>query len=137
MSETLDANVFLRYITQDNDDQSSRAQRLFEELAAGTRTLVTSEAVVAEVVYVLSSKNLYDLTRTEIRARLRPLLLMRGLTLGAKHACLAAFDLYVEYPRLSFVDALCAARALRDTDGHVVSFDRGFDRVAGVTRREP
>jgi len=39
--------------------------------------------------------------------------------------------------RLSFADACRAVLAMEFDPPHVISFDRGFDRVAGLRRVEP
>lgn len=52
----LDANIFLRFLTGDNPDQSQRAYGLLQRIENGEIAATTSEAVVLEVVFVLSSK---------------------------------------------------------------------------------
>jgi predicted nucleic acid-binding protein len=61
---------------------------------------------------------------------------MRGLQLPRKRAILQALDLYAS-TALDFVDALNVAylQDLRLTT--IVSFDRDFDRIPGLQRREP
>ena len=135
--EFLDTNVIIRYLTGDNAEQAQRAYHLFQQVEAGKRLITTCEAVLAEVVYVLSSKVLYNLDRNEIRTHLRTIITLRGLRLSHKTTYLQALDLYVEHPYLSFVDALCAAQAQRTHSSHILSFDRDFDRVPGLMRREP
>lgn len=49
---------------------------------------------------------------------------------------LRALDLYAIYP-LDFEDAIILARMERQKITELYSFDRGFDAVAGITRREP
>lgn len=48
-----------------------------------------------------------------------------------------AFDLYVEFSRLSFVDALCAAYARHSEDKTVVSFDHDFRNLPDVVWEQP
>ena len=99
--------------------------------------MTTSEAVLVEVVYVLSSGRLYDLPRDRIRALLAGVLSLRGLHIPGKRRYLEALDLYADRASLSFVDALTAAQVRRLPDATLVSFDRAFDRIEGLTRREP
>ena len=47
-----------------------------------------------------------------------------------------AFDLYVRL-RLPFADAYYAALMQRRGIQEIISFDKDFDRIPGVTRREP
>jgi predicted nucleic acid-binding protein len=55
-TEFLDTNVVIRYLTQDNPDQTARATRFLQQLETGERQVITCEAVLVEIVQVLSSK---------------------------------------------------------------------------------
>ena len=99
-------------------------------------TLTATETVVAEVVYVLSSKRTYNLPRDQIRARLYPLLTLQGLRLPQRRTVLRALDLYVAY-EIDFEDALIVAHMQRQAIRDVYSYDRDFDQVPGINRQEP
>ena len=90
-----------------------------------------------ETVQVLSSRRLYNVSREEIRTRLGAVLRVRGLNLPNKRTYLRALDLYVEYARLSFVDALCVAHAQRTVEATVISFDQDYRDIAGIRWAEP
>jgi predicted nucleic acid-binding protein len=49
----LDANIFIRYLTNDDPANADRVEKLLESAAAGKERLLTTEMVVAEVVWVL------------------------------------------------------------------------------------
>lgn len=133
----LDTNIIIRYVTQDNPEQATRAYRLLQQLEAGDLSLVTTEGVLIEAVQVLSSRNLYNLPRQEIATHLSAVILLQGLKLPNKRMYLRALELYTSFPHLDFVDALNVAYMERAGDTAIVSFDRDFDRVPGITRREP
>lgn len=133
----LDTNIIIRYVTQDNPEQATRAYRLLQQLEAGDLSLVTTEGVLIEAVQVLSSRNLYNLPRQEIATHLSAVILLQGLKLPNKRMYLRALELYTSFPHLDFVDALNVAHMERAGDTAIVSFDRDFDRVPGITRREP
>ena len=132
----VDTNVFVRHLTNDDAGQAERARRIFAEVEAGSRRVTTSEAILAEVVYVLTSKTLYNASRRQVRQLLAPILGLRRFKLHNKTSYLEALDLFAEIRSLSFPDAIAVAHARR-TDVRIVSFDKGFDRIAGVTREEP
>lgn len=99
--------------------------------------MATSEAVVAEVVYVLASPGIYGISRQFMAERLGALLAGNGLRIEHKVAILEALQMYGETD-LSFVDCLCAAHAKRAPySGAIYSYDRGLDRVPGVRCLEP
>jgi predicted nucleic-acid-binding protein len=137
MAPPLDTNVIIRHLTADNPRQSPLAHQLMQELDVGARSVTLTEAVLVEAVQVLSSKVLYNLPRSDIRQHLRGIIQLRGVVLPRKPRYLRALDLYASTPRLSFVDALLAVYAEADPSLTVLSFDRGFDGLAAVTRREP
>ena len=131
----LDTNVILRYLIQDSPDMAQRAYRLFQQAREGHITLITSEAVIAEVVHILSSKVLYNLPRPQVRMHLTNILTFRGLKLTYKKVYLRAINLYAS-TNLDFVDAVLAAHAER-LNVAVASFDRDFDKIPSVRRYEP
>ena len=134
----LDANVILRYLTRDDEAKAEACYELFQQVQRGEAELATCEAIVAEVIYVLSSPRLtYRLSHEEIRARLLPLLTLRGLRLPQKRVCLQALDTYASSPSVDFEDALATAHMEQRGIAEIVSYDRDFDRVPGVHRIEP
>ena len=133
----LDTNIVIRYLTQDDPDQSARAKALLDQVEAGTLQVTTSETVLGELVFVLSSKRLYNLPREEIRAYLAAFLGLKGLRLPNKRMYLRALELYATIPRLDFADALHVAEMERRKLTTIISFDEDFDDIEGITRREP
>ncbi len=134
----LDANVILRYLTRDDETKASACFELFQQVRRGETELTTCEAIVAEVVYVLSSPRLpYRLSPEQIRVRLLPLLTLRGLRLPQKRVCLEALDIYASSPSLDFEDALAIAHMEQSGITEIVSYDRDFDSAPGVRRVEP
>ena len=132
----VDSNVFLCYLTQDSPRQAQACYELFQKAQRLEITLTTSEAIVAEVVYVLSSKVTYNLSPEQIRSRLYPLLSVRGLKIPYRRACLRALDIYATY-KLDFEDALAIAQMERQKLTEIYSYDHDFNGVSSITRIEP
>lgn len=133
----LDTNIILRYLTRDDEKKAAACFALFQRLKRGEEEVATAEAIVTEVVYVLSSPAHYRLSHEEIRARLAPIIGLRGLKLPNKRLYLHALDLYVSYPSLDFEDALTVAHMARANIEELYSYDGDFDRVSTVRRVEP
>jgi predicted nucleic acid-binding protein len=76
----VDTNIFIRYLTRDDPDKAKACFELFKRASTNEIALTTTEAVMSEVVYVLSSKKTYNLARPDIRARLYPLLSVKEFT---------------------------------------------------------
>jgi predicted nucleic acid-binding protein len=137
----LDANIFLRALVRSDADQehvkAASCAALFERLASGGEEATTLEVIIATVCYVLRSPRQYGLAPSEVAARLRPLLLVRGLKLPYKRTVLRALDLWSAWPRLDFDDALLVAHAERLGGAEILSLNRAFDTIPDVVRMEP
>ena len=134
----LDTNVILRYLTKDDEAKAEACYRLFRRMRHGEEEVLTCEAIVSEVVYVLSSRRApYRLSHEEIRGRLMPILTLRGLKLPQKSVYIRALDIYALSTRLDFEDALAAAHMERQGITEILSYDKDFDLVAGIQRVEP
>ncbi|MBI2872659.1 MAG: type II toxin-antitoxin system VapC family toxin [Chloroflexi bacterium] len=134
----LDTNVILRYLTKDDEAKAEACYQLFQRVKQGGEELFTCEAIVTEVVYVLSSPRApYRLSHEEVSARLLPILTLRGLKLPQKRVYLRALDLYASSPFLDFEDALAVAHMEQRGMAEIISYDSDFDRVTGLQRVEP
>lgn len=75
---------------------------------------------------------------SEISARLKPLIGLTGFHIENKRRYLRAFDVFSSYaPHLDFEDALSVAYIENVDPPELYSFDRDFDRIPQITRREP
>ena len=134
--EIVDANIFIRSITQDDPAAGPRALAYLDDLAEEPVRAMTTEAVVAEVVYILGAKTHYALARSRIVEELATILALPGLVIEHRTAIRRALDVYGG-TSVDFPDALMVAHAERIGASAIVSFDRDYDRFPSVTRREP
>jgi uncharacterized protein len=132
----LDTNIVLRYLTRDLPEQAQRCRDLLMRVDAGEVEITTSESVIAEIVYVLSSPRTYALPRTRVRELLEPVLHLRGLKLEHRTTYLRALALYVAHP-IDFEDAVSAAHMERLGISDIVSYDHHFDGLPCICRVEP
>ena len=133
----LDANIFLRALTQSTDPviqgMHEHASDLFRRAERGEVEVTTSDAVLAEVAFVLTSKAHYQLAVGDAAGRLATLLRVRGVKLRDKRIVLRALDLWTAHPRLGFVDALTASYA-QQSGVELATFDRDFDDLPDIVR---
>ncbi len=134
--EFVDTNVIVRAVTDDDLNQKERARRLFRRVEDGEAILTTCESVLVEVVQVLSSKRLYGWPRGAIRDYLVGLLNLVGFQIPGKRSYLRALELYGS-TNIDFVDALNIAHMERAGITTILSFDKDFDDVPDINRREP
>ncbi len=134
----LDANIILRYLTNDDSAKAAACFALLQAVKEGREQLQTTESIVAEAVYVLSSsRQPYRLSRADIVLSLLPIVRLRGLHVPRKKVVLRALDIYQVYSHLDFEDALSVASMEQSNVREIVSYDTDFDRVAAITRQEP
>lgn len=136
----LDANLFLRALTQSPDPaiqlMNQTAGNLFRQAERGDVEVTTSDAIIAEVAFILTSKAHYGLPVGEAAGRIAAMLRLRGVKIRDKRIVLRSLDLWADNPRLGFVDALTAAHA-QQPDVELATFDTDFDTIPGITRWHP
>lgn len=114
------------------------AATLFALIDRGEEEATTSEAVLAEVAFVLASRRQYAVAPETVAALLKPIVQLRGLSLprGRKEVYLRALELWSNHPELGFVDALTAAIVERGSL-KLATFDADFDVFPPFTRWQP
>ena len=132
----LDSNILLRHLTNDDPQRGQACFALIQAIEHGELSAWTSDLVIAEVVFVLSNKNTYHLERETIRDLLLPLINLPGLKLPHKRLYGRVFELYTSLP-IDYIDAYHVAWMEWRGTTEVLSYDKHFDRVEGIQRREP
>lgn len=131
----VDANVFLRYLTDDDRGKADRVAAVLSRAAKGDVRLVTTELVLAEVVWVLESS--YDLKNREIVPLIRGILATPGIEAVNGDLVGRALDIY-QAGNVDFVDGYIAAVMEERGITEILSFDRKhMARIGTITRREP
>ncbi|HKJ69518.1 MAG TPA: PIN domain-containing protein [bacterium] len=132
----VDTNVFLRFLTDDHPQQAQKA-RDFLETAIETpeTTLVTSDAVVMELVYTLRSY--YGRSQSETEKKV-----MTILEFCLMVSPVTDFDwqgVFQGEPKknVDFMDALNYRIMKQEGLETIVSFDTDYDRFEDITRQEP
>jgi predicted nucleic acid-binding protein len=136
----VDANFFLWAFTEPPDQDAQYfydAAIAFLHRAEGDGIeFTTSDAVLAEVAYTLTSKRHHNIPVTTAAEALASIVRRRGFRYGDKRILLRALDIWTEFPRIGFVDALTAAYA-RTPGMLLATFDSDFDRLPGIDRWQP
>ncbi len=125
----LDTNILVRFLTQDDPDQSAEAERLMSGLTSVARGHVCREVLV-ELVWVL--ERAYKYARADISRALEGLLSASELTIEASGDVGAVLQLY-EDKGFGFSDLMIRQAALRSGADTLVTFDRKTARLSGVT----
>ena len=136
----LDANVLLRAFVQPDDPRTERFSQVATELlrraGRGEIEITTSDAVLAEVAFILTAETHANLPGPVAAGFLASIVQLRGFRHGEKRAILAALDFWTNRPSLGFVDALSAAYA-QAPGMQLATFDSDFDALPGIDRWQP
>ena len=130
----VDANVILRYFTKDPPDMAEASLKTFSAAQDGHMRLIIIPITVAEVVWVLES--FYGYSKKKIAVTIIQFLYSDGLEVVDLDILIQALSVYHE-KNIDFADALLAVSALSHGPTSIYSFDRHFDRIAGITRCDP
>mgnify|MGYP001587983227 CR=1 FL=1 len=130
----LDTNIFLRHLTGEPPDQAGGATALFEKIERGEITVTTSLIVIFEATFTL--ERFYKQKKENIRGMLLPLLELPSVRIKGKRQLQKVFALYVDH-NISFADAYHAIFMQQNKLKEIISFDKDFDKIFGITRQEP
>jgi predicted nucleic acid-binding protein len=129
----LDTNVILRHLLRDDSVLSPAAQAIIRAIEEGSITAWTTDLAVAEVVFVLSSKRLYNRLREEVASALLPIIGLPHFKIQNKRIYDRAFALYTSSP-IDFIDAFHVATMEARGERDILSFDTDFDGIPGIAR---
>lgn len=131
----VDTNLFIRYLTNDDPLLADRVEKLLDEASSGVVALVTTELVIAEIIWVLESS--YRLTHAQIAPLIRGILATSGLETINGEIVGSALVLY-ELKNIDFVDSYIAALMEKHGIKDIYSYDRKhLSRVTSINRKEP
>jgi len=117
----VDANVFLRFLTEDDQGQHERAVRLFESARRGECLLVTGPPVLFELAWTLRAA--YNTPRARALEILSAVFAMPGMTLLDAPLVADALTLAAS-AGTEFADAYIAASSRAAGCSGVATFDR-------------
>jgi len=116
----LDANVILRYLLDDNEEMSKKADELI-----GKKEIYIPAEVIAEIVYVLSG--VYGIDRKVISEILLNLLNVERIISLDINTIKNALNYYVEY-NIDFVDSLLIGY-VKNEHYEVFTFDKKLQKL--------
>ena len=130
----IDANIILRYLTNDVQDQAERAGELLAKVEAGSEAVFLPDIILADIIWVL--EGYYKQSREQIREWITTILSMRGLRFSDKNVALDALDIYVDIG-IDWSDAFVTGQMINHGIMEIYSFDRHFDRIGAIKKIEP
>ena len=124
----VDTNVLIRFLTGDDLARQTACARLFERIGAGEVVVRAPVTVVADAVYVLTSKALYGLPRAEVAELLLGIVGFEGFRVDSKQRVARALEIFGS-ANVDFGDAMLAASMEAEDADDIYSYDRDFARL--------
>ena len=131
----LDANIIIRYLTDDVPTLASHCENLFKKISRGKETVLLNHLVIAEVVCVLETR--YDYPRAKIFESLLKLANTPHIEIPDKELILNAFAHWYQTDfKVDYIDAYNAAWVTSKKLKGIYSYDSDFEQLK-ITRLEP
>jgi predicted nucleic acid-binding protein len=130
----IDANIILRFLTNDIPKQADRCTGLLKRIESGSEEVWLPDLVLADIVWTL--EKFYKQPKQRIQELLISILELKGLRHNNKKISKLAFQLYVE-KNIDWTDAFVAAQMITQKKCEIYSYDSDFDKVDGINRLEP
>ena len=130
----IDANIVLRFLTNDIPKQADRCTELLQRIESGSKEVWLPDLILADIVWTL--EKFYKQPKQRIQELLIPILELKGLRHNNKKISKLAFQLYVE-KNIDWIDAFVVAQMITQKKCEIYSYDSDFDKVDGINRLEP
>jgi predicted nucleic acid-binding protein len=132
----VDAYIFERRLVRplipQDETFAQRAATLFDQVDSGSTEVTTSEAILAEVAYILTNPRQYGTSRKMAADGLKALLRPPACRMLNKDLSLLALDIWVNHHKLSFPDSVAAAYSM--VRGYeLATLDAALARTSGVS----
>ena len=126
---SLDTNVLVRYLVQDDDRQFALAKKLVQAALRAGETLYVPITVILELEWVLRSNFGFD--KNQISSAMSSLLASVELTFESEAAAEVALALY-QRNKADFADCVHVALAHAAGEGPLWTFDRAASKLDGA-----
>ncbi len=130
----VDTNIFLRYLTADDPVKYEKCRELFKRAVNGKVSLLTSEMVIAELVWTLQS--FYKVPKEEVIEKISIVVSTPNLTIPNSNIIAEALVIYGR-KNIDYIDAYNSAFMKQHNTSDIYSYDNDFDAMGGVKRIEP
>ena len=130
----VDTNIFLRYLTRDDPSKFDKCKELFKKAIEGKIALVTSDLVIAELIWTLLSY--YRISKADVIEKISIIISTENLHIPDKDIIADAIVLYSR-KNIDYIDAYNAVFIKYYGYAEIYSYDKDFDAVEGIKRMEP
>jgi predicted nucleic-acid-binding protein len=122
----LDTNILVRWLVQDDADQTERVDQLFNSLSAADSPYFVPVTVLLELEWVLRSR--YKFSQSQIVSAVTGLLETREVEMQ-EHAAIEHALHLMRHAAADFIDCLHAGLAVASQRDPLLTFDVGASRL--------
>lgn len=130
----LDANIILRYLTNDAPQQALECEKLLKDTLKNKEILFTNIMVIAEVIWVLFSE--YHFPKNKVIAGIQKILNSPNIHLDDKELIVSALYLF-ETTNIDFIDTYNVAVMEQKGINTIYSYDKDYDQIKKIKRIQP
>jgi predicted nucleic acid-binding protein len=130
----IDTNIFLRYLTRDDPLRYEKCREILKKGVEGKIGLVTSEMVIAELIWTLLSY--YKVSKADIVEKISVIVSTENLYIPDKDIIIDAVILFSR-KNIDYINAYNAVFMRYHDFQDIYSYDRDFDLIEGIKREEP
>ncbi len=134
MPRVVDANILLRFLTNDEPAQAAACETLLLRVESGQEKVFLPDIVITDIVWTL--EKFYQVGKKRINELLTPVLAAEGLICKDKGQILTALAIYAN-KNIDWTDAFVAAQMIENGQREIYSYDQDFDRLPEIMKLEP
>jgi len=120
MVSLIDANIIVRFLVKDNEEQFVISKDIFQQIQQGTLKVEILSEVLMEVLFIMMK--VYKIPKGIVIEKLKSLLLLDGVVNDDKGICIDALNL-MQNKNIDYVDALICTKNVLQGYGKI-SFDK-------------
>jgi len=121
----IDANVIIRYLTQDDEKLFIKAKEIFDKIISNKIQVIIYDLIIMETFFVLTK--FYKLNKEEVIDTLIEIMLLPGIVNLDKKIIIDTLNM-IKTNNIDFVDALLCNKS-KQFDYKLISFDKKLNKI--------
>ncbi|OPL09316.1 MAG: nucleotide-binding protein [Firmicutes bacterium ML8_F2] len=134
MPKVIDANILLKFLSDDDPDKTAACETLLLMVEKGKEKVFLPDLVIAEIVWTL--EKFYKVEKKRIKELLTTVFAAEGLICPDKGRLLSALAIYAA-KNIDWTDAFVAVQMIENRQPEIYSYNSGFDQLPEIIRLEP
>lgn len=131
----IDTNIFLRVLINEDIQSHKECVELLKSIKSSRIKAFTNSVILSEISWTLLS--FYKFSKEDVISALSGILNLNGLGIIDNYNHLQSLEIF-STKNVKYIDSLIASSANSiGANCTIVSYDKDFDKISGITRKEP